>query len=131
MPAARFGNVIQFLYKTCGIQEARDLADRELLEKFLTHKDENAFAALVERHGPMVFSVCRRVLGDPHEAEDVFQATFLVLVRRMRSIGRSSSIGGWLHESRPENCSQCADPKGGASPSGNGGREHAERASRR
>jgi RNA polymerase sigma factor (sigma-70 family) len=98
MPAARFGNVIQFLYKVSGIQEARDLTDCELLEKFLAHKDETAFATLVERHGPMVFSVCRRVLGDPHEAEDVFQATFLVLVRRMRSIGGNSSIGGWLHE---------------------------------
>ena len=108
MPSARFANVIQFLYKACGIQEARDLADRELLEKFLAHQDENAFAALVERHGPMVFSVCRRVLGDSHEAEDVFQATFVVLVRRMRSIGGTGSIGGWLHGVAQRVCSESA-----------------------
>ena len=69
----------------------------ELLERFLSRRDESAFTFLVRRHGPMVLGVCRRILGDPHEAEDVFQATFLVLVRRTRSIRRKESVGSWLY----------------------------------
>lgn len=75
------------------------LSDRELLDQFLAHRDEVAelaFAVLVERHGPMVLGVCRRLLGDPHEAEDAFQATFLVLVRRARSVRVEGSLGRWL-----------------------------------
>ena len=74
-----------------------DLADRHLLERFVTARDETAFAALVRRHGPMVLGVCRRLLHDAHEAEDAFQATFLVLVHKARSIGRPESLGPWLH----------------------------------
>ncbi len=75
------------------------LSDRELLDLFLAHRDEVAelaFAVLVERHGPMVLGVCRRLVGDPHEAEDAFQATFLVLVRRARSVRVEGSLGRWL-----------------------------------
>ncbi|MHB1559215.1 MAG: sigma-70 family RNA polymerase sigma factor [Isosphaeraceae bacterium] len=75
------------------------LSDRELLDLFLAHRDEVAelaFAVLVERHGPMVLGVCRRLVGDPHEAEDAFQATFLVLVRRARSVRVEDSLGRWL-----------------------------------
>jgi RNA polymerase sigma factor (sigma-70 family) len=75
----------------------RDLADRHLLERFVAARDEAAFAALLRRHGPMVLGVCRRVLHDAHEAEDAFQATFLVLVHKARSIGRPESLGPWLH----------------------------------
>jgi RNA polymerase sigma factor (sigma-70 family) len=60
-------------------------------------RDEAAFAALVRRHGPMVLGVCRRLLHDAHEAEDAFQATFLVLVHKAGSIGRPESLGPWLH----------------------------------
>ena len=79
------------------------LGDRVLLERFAERRDagdeaaEVAFAALVERHGPMVLRVCRAVLGDRHEAEDAFQATFLVLASRARSIRRGDSVGSWLH----------------------------------
>ena len=79
------------------------LSDRELLERFAARRDaqdeaaEIAFAALVERHGSMVMRVCRGVLGDRHEAEDAFQATFLVLASRARSIRQTSSVGSWLH----------------------------------
>jgi RNA polymerase sigma factor (sigma-70 family) len=73
------------------------LDDRHLLERFATTQDGAAFAELVQRHGPMVMSVCRRQLNDAHEAEDAFQATFLVLVHKARSIGRPESLGPWLH----------------------------------
>ena len=82
---------------------AAGLGDRVLLERFADRRDaddpeaEAAFAALVERHGPMVLRVCRAMLGDRHEAEDAFQATFLVLASRARSIRRGDSVGAWLH----------------------------------
>src|SRR5207244_2460613 len=66
------------------------------LERFKTRHDEAAFEALLQRHGPMVWSVCRRVLVDVNDAEDAFQATFLVLVRRAAML-RSGPLGPWLY----------------------------------
>src|SRR5262249_18374088 len=71
--------------------------DAELLERFVSRRDESAFAALMARHGPMVFGVCRRVLRHAQDAEDAFQATFLVLVRRAAAIGRRDLLGNWLY----------------------------------
>jgi RNA polymerase sigma factor (sigma-70 family) len=71
--------------------------DRELLEDFAARHDEAAFAALVARHGPMVLRVCRRVLRHEQDAEDAFQATFLVLARSTASIRRRDTVGGWLY----------------------------------
>src|SRR5262249_47607578 len=72
-------------------------ADGQLLGRFVTARDAAAFAALVRRHGPMVMGVCRRLLHDAHEAEDAFQATFLVLAHKARSVGRPEALGPWLH----------------------------------
>ena len=76
------------------------LSDRQLLERFAAQRDaagEAAFAALVGRHGPMVLGVCRQVLGDPHHAEDAFQAVFLVLARKAASIRDPDLLGNWLY----------------------------------
>jgi RNA polymerase sigma factor (sigma-70 family) len=74
-----------------------DAADAELLARFIGRRDEAAFASLVARHGPMVLGVCRRVLSDAHHAEDVAQATFLVLAREADTIRRAGSLAAWLH----------------------------------
>jgi RNA polymerase sigma factor (sigma-70 family) len=73
------------------------LSEWQLLTRYLEHRDELAFAALVARHGPMVMGTCRRMLSRGADAEDAFQATFLVLVRRARSLGPRDAIGPWLH----------------------------------
>jgi RNA polymerase sigma factor (sigma-70 family) len=75
----------------------RSLSDGHLLERFITHREEEAFAALVHRHGPMVMGVCLRVLRHWHDAEDAFQATFLVLARKAASVQPRSQVGNWLH----------------------------------
>src|SRR5205085_3844606 len=73
--------------------------DRQLLESFVGRHDEAAFEALVRRHGPMVLGVCRRVLRNAHDAEDAFQATFLVLVRKAASVRPRELVGHWLYGS--------------------------------
>jgi RNA polymerase sigma factor (sigma-70 family) len=73
------------------------LSDWQLLERYLERRDETAFEALVTRHGPMVLGVCRRMLGGSTDAEDGFQATFLILVRRARDLGPRDAIGPWLY----------------------------------
>jgi RNA polymerase sigma factor (sigma-70 family) len=71
--------------------------DQELLARFLSAQDSQAFATLMERHAGMVLGVCRRILRNAHDAEDACQAVFLVLARQARSIRRSGSVASWLH----------------------------------
>jgi RNA polymerase sigma-70 factor (ECF subfamily) len=73
------------------------LPDGELLRRYLAGREESALEVLVRRHGPMVLGVCRRVLGDAHDAEDAFQATFLVFVRKAGSIRPREMVGPWLY----------------------------------
>ncbi len=80
-----------------GTGTAVGLSERRLIERFVTTHDASAFEAIVARHGPLVWSVCRRALRDPNDAEDAFQATFLILARRAGAIRRRDQLAGWLH----------------------------------
>src|SRR5581483_6458615 len=82
------------------LQELKEQAapgDQELLRRFIHHKDEAAFAAIVRRHGPLVRDACRRLLGQDSDADDAFQATFLVLLRKAHAIRKRQSLGSWLY----------------------------------
>ncbi len=86
------GRVLEHLQQGSG-----GLTDGQLLARFASTRDEACFAALVRRHGPMVLSVCRRLLHDFHDAEDAFQATFLVLAKKAASLVVGESLGCWLY----------------------------------
>jgi RNA polymerase sigma factor (sigma-70 family) len=77
--------------------QSAGLPDDELLKRFLEQRDEAAFESLLCRHGPMVLNTCRRLLGHLPDAEDAFQATFLVFCRKAKTIARRQSLGSWLH----------------------------------
>jgi RNA polymerase sigma factor (sigma-70 family) len=97
MATAQLGTLLGHLQKLTAERCARQRTDRQLLEDFAACHDETAFAALVARHGPMVLRVCRRVLGHEQDAEDAFQATFLVLARCTASIRKREALPGWLY----------------------------------
>src|SRR5438874_10951954 len=97
MAAGRIHDLIDFLRRAVVPGGGPAAPDAQLLERFAAARDEGAFELLAGRHGPLVLGVCRRVLGDAHEAEDAFQATFLLLARKASSVARHPSAGGWLH----------------------------------
>src|SRR6266487_3262943 len=92
-----FSNVIQELRRDALRREGCALTDAQLLEHFLALREPAALEVLVRRHGPMVWGVCRRMLHHLHDAEDAFQATFLVLVRKATSIAPRALVGNWLY----------------------------------
>jgi RNA polymerase sigma factor (sigma-70 family) len=91
------GDLIRFLRSIAAPRGGGDATDGQLLHRFATGHDEAAFTALLQRHGPMVMGVCQRVLRHRHDAEDAFQAAFLVLVRKAGSIASPELLGNWLY----------------------------------
>lgn len=91
----------QYLRRLALGPDAAALTDGQLLSCFIERRDESAFAALVRRHGPMVWGVCRRLLANHHDAEDAFQATFLVLVRKAAAVVPREMVANWLHGVAP------------------------------
>ncbi len=123
---------LRTLYR-CGV--VGSLSDEQLLDRFVARRDETgeeAFAELVQRHGPMVLGVCRRILGDAHEAEDAFQATFLVLARKASSVVRREKVANWLYGVAVRTAREALGLRG-ATPVQGGAGEHTDscRASRR
>src|SRR5204863_9030901 len=92
MPLARTFQAIQAL-----LPAVDDCTDRELLERYASGRDGAAFAELLRRHGPRVYGTCRRVSGNPADADDAFQATFFVLARKADAIRAKDAVGAWLH----------------------------------
>jgi RNA polymerase sigma factor (sigma-70 family) len=97
MAAPTLGTFLRRLGQAMAAEALADCPDRDLVERIRTGRDEAALRAILERHGLMVFRVCRRVLACPADVEDAFQATFLVLVRRGHTIRRRASLAAWLH----------------------------------
>jgi RNA polymerase sigma factor (sigma-70 family) len=109
----RYGDTLRHIHTLFNVGTVGGLTDGQLLERFTTctgEAAELAFAALVERHGPMVLRVCQSVLREPHDAQDAFQATFLILVRKAGSIRKRDSLASWLHgvAGRVAACSRAA-----------------------
>ncbi len=96
MPTTAIGTLLENLRRSLGSLDT-DFTDGELLDSFLARRDELAFTTLVQRHGPMVLGVCRRILRNEADAEDAFQAVFLVLVRKAASIRPRGRVGNWLY----------------------------------
>src|SRR6516165_1094201 len=96
MATSQMSGIIQHLRRTVLLRDGAGLTDGQLLEDYISRRDEAALEALVHRHGPMVWGVCRRVLRNYHDAEDAFQATFLVFVRKAASIASRELLANWL-----------------------------------
>src|SRR6266478_5361267 len=97
MATSQMNEVIQHLRKAVLVRDGASPTDGQLLEDYLSRRDEAALAVLVRRHGPLVWGVCRRILRHHHDAEDAFQATFLVLVRKAASVLPRGLLANWLY----------------------------------
>src|SRR5262245_13323176 len=98
MAATQTGAVVRHIRELLSADARVNLPDAELLGRFTAARDEGAFAALVRRHGGLVLGVCRRVLGNHADAEDAFQATFLVLAKKAAAINRQAALPSWLYQ---------------------------------
>ena len=97
MPQGQVSPVLRFIRRVRSAAPLPADSDVQLLDRFVAAGEEAAFATLVRRHGPMVLSVCQRVLQSLHDAEDAFQATFLVLARRAGAIRKRGALASWLY----------------------------------
>jgi RNA polymerase sigma factor (sigma-70 family) len=97
MATVQLKQTVRRLRDALARQQTANLSEAELWDRYVRLRDEAAFETLVRRHGPMVLSVCRRILCNHQDAEDAFQATFLVLVRRAASLRSPATIANWLH----------------------------------
>jgi RNA polymerase sigma factor (sigma-70 family) len=97
MDNRRLTTVLHQLHQLAGGAAAGTLTDGQLLGRFVSRRDEAAFELLVRRHGPLVWGTCRRILAGSHDAEDAFQATFLVLIKKAASLDRTRPLSAWLH----------------------------------
>ena len=97
MAGIRLGAALRQIHGLFEAGTVAGLTDGQLLERYITRRDESAFAALVMRHGPMVLGVCHSILHGVAEVEDAFQATFLLLIRKAGTIRGRDAVGGWLH----------------------------------
>src|SRR5262249_12646306 len=97
MAKALSSPILQSIRRAVKDERVRQLSDQSLIQQFCEQRDEAAFATLLYRHGPMVLGVCRSVLPNETDAEDAFQATFLILARKAASIRKAASVGSWLH----------------------------------
>jgi len=94
---AKAGSLLDHLYRLAAPAALRAASDQELLAVFSNSHHQSAFNELVARYGPMVLNVCRRVLGDNHDAEDAFQAAFMVLARKPNAVRPGKSLAAWLY----------------------------------
>src|SRR5258708_37567993 len=97
LQTAGFRRVLDNIRRTLPPPDRADWTDSLLLQRFLAHRDEAAFAALVQRHGSLVMSVCNRVLRNAHDSEDVFQAVFFILARKARSVIKLETLASWIY----------------------------------
>jgi RNA polymerase sigma factor (sigma-70 family) len=97
MSSDQAGTLLQHIRRLAGAPDAAEPSDGQLLRRFTQDRDEPAFAALVQRHGRLVLGVCRRLLRHEQDAEDAFQATFLILARKAGSVRQEQSLAGWLY----------------------------------
>src|SRR5262245_28305514 len=95
--ASQMAVVLREIHQRIITGQRDEQIDSQLLRAFAATRDEGAFATLLQRHGPLVLGVCRHVLRDTHDADDAFQATFLVLARKASSIRKHESLAAWLH----------------------------------
>src|SRR5262245_53172957 len=98
MSARHLTSTLRQLRRCLARPDAAGATDAELLQRFVSQRDETAFELLVWRHGPMVFGLCRRLLRHEQDAEDAFQASLLALARKAGSIGKRGSLGSWLYK---------------------------------
>ena len=97
MAIGHLNTLLLHVRRLAGATAVDEQSDEQLLSRFQASREESAFSALMQRHGKVVWNVCCRVLGHEQDAEDAFQATFLVLARKAGSIRHTEAVGSWLH----------------------------------